>query len=125
MQVAFIVDVPDEHAPRIVVGVREFLNELARGFPGTALARVEAAQPAKATASFSGDLVSKLKSVLIEFVGLIGFLLILFVGQRLSHVLFGDYRVWGRFPLEYVFDLGHVALVVCFSTRACIKLFRD
>jgi hypothetical protein len=67
----------------------------------------------------------KLEALLIDFIGVIGFNLILFVAKKLSHYLFGDEMLFEKLRMEYLFDAGHAALIICFSIRACINLFKD
>ena len=61
--------------------------------------------------------------MLIEFINVVGFILILFLGQLLVHWLFGGKKLFDLFPTEWLFELGDVGLVTCFSIRGCMRLF--
>lgn len=63
--------------------------------------------------------------LLIELVQLTGFIVILFLGQLLVHLLFGGKKLFDAFPAEWVFESGDVGLVICFSVRSCLRIFGE
>ncbi len=65
------------------------------------------------------------ENLLIELVQVIGFILVLFLGQLLVHSLFGGKKLFDAFPTEWLFEAGDVGLVACFSIRGCIRLFGE
>jgi hypothetical protein len=75
-------------------------------------------------AGFKTKARQRLENIAIELIDLFAFNIGLWLASLLARHLFGDERVFGSFPLQYVFDAGHVALILCFSVRACISLFR-
>ena len=61
--------------------------------------------------------------MIVELFQVVGFNVILFVGYWLSRQLFGQVRLIGRFPMDWLFDVGHAALVICFWVRSCLLMF--
>ena len=61
----------------------------------------------------------------IEFLELIAFILTLYLGEKTVEWLFGTVHLFGRFPITYLFDSGDASLVICFSVRACWRMFRS
>ncbi|NYF51201.1 hypothetical protein [Tunturiibacter gelidoferens] len=72
--------------------------------------------------TFKAELLHEGQNFLLEFIQLLGFLLILKVGEFLVGLLFHSAFVFGRFPKEWLFDAGDIGLVACFSLRACLRL---
>jgi hypothetical protein len=65
----------------------------------------------------------KLNDMVVELIQVVGFNAILFIGYWLSRFLFGRVMLVGRYPMDWLFDVGHAALVICFSTRSCLLMF--
>jgi hypothetical protein len=74
---------------------------------------------------FATRLRAVAEDILIEFVALLGSLLTLYAGQRLTVFFFQGALLFGRYPKEYLFDAGDIALICCFTIRSCQKIFRQ
>jgi hypothetical protein len=62
------------------------------------------------------------ESILIELIQLIGFILVLWAGEALVRWTVGDVLLFGKFPMRWLFDAGHIGMVCCFTFRVCRQL---
>ncbi len=82
----------------------------------------------KEPGKFGRRLQRQVLGLVIEFVGLIGFLLILWVGDWVVHALWGpvlllEHGTGEGIPVKWIFDIGDIALVFCFTARSCTRIF--
>jgi hypothetical protein len=72
--------------------------------------------------TFRRRLLEEGQNLLLESIQLIGFLVILKMGELFVRLLFRDALVFGLFPKGWLFDLGDIGLVACFTWRAGLRL---
>jgi len=87
-------------------------------------AKVKAKTPSK----FRHRLQRQGQGLIIEFVGLISFLLILWAGDRVVNALWGPSLFFEHghsegIPAKWIFDVGDIALVLCFTVRSGMRMF--
>lgn len=63
------------------------------------------------------------EDLLIDLVQILGFIVILYIGDFAVHLLFGEAKLFNEFPTEWLFQSGDVGLVICFSLRGCLRIF--
>jgi hypothetical protein len=91
---------------------------------GNLPAKVKAKTPSR----FRRRLERQGQGLIIEFVGLIGFLLILWAGDWAVNALWGPSLLFEHghsegIPVKWIFDVGDIALVLCFTVRSCMRIF--
>ena len=59
----------------------------------------------------------------IEAIELIGFLLILLIGDLITNRLWGTGEIVAGLTFKELFDIGDALLVGCFTVRGCLRLF--
>ncbi|HZL29201.1 MAG TPA: hypothetical protein VFC39_21935 [Acidobacteriaceae bacterium] len=74
------------------------------------------------------SLLKRLKAesegLLIDLLQLIGFILLLWIGEWLVNKTVGEVLLFDKYPVRWLFHGSDVGLVTCFTIRACRRLLR-
>lgn len=74
------------------------------------------------------SLLKRLKAesegLLIDLLQLIGFILLLWIGELLVNKTVGEVLLFDKYPVRWLFHASDVGLVTCFTIRACRRLLR-